>query len=434
MSNTVILRKIYAFDSNTGLPISTNNVLLTDGQGGTNWISLNSALTVACGSSIGNLPSTLSTISTQIWTLQADISSLSSAVTLNYGGQVTATQLTSSITGLGSSGYTSTATLNNALTSTATSLTSNLTSSVIGLGSSGYVSSSQLQSTVNGLGTWYISTSFLDTIPSTIDGLGNVGYISSTQLQSSINSLSELGYISSSQLTSTVNNLGSVGYVSSASLVSTTNALSSLIRNMVFGTTGQVFVYPNATATFLNASNVVYLSSFLYSSLTLQGNYNTTLTANVLNNSNLLFTTASFDLNPYKPYITSNSRISIELYPTLVFASLGIGATQPGLLPLSTMLMYNHTSSFVGQNTSYLLAQNQANAYFTGTITASNIFTTPMRFEVSPNTVGFSTLYSIVHYMPGGRAFTPYENALSNENVLPLYTSTASAFISVQNL
>ena len=113
-----------------------------------------------------------------------------------------------------------------------------LLSTIQGLGTLGYLSSAitnlssiistpQLQSTVQGLGTLgYLSSvpsSFISsaTLFSTIQGLGTLGYLSSAitnlssiistpQLTSTIQGLGTLGYISSSQLASTILNLGQI--------------------------------------------------------------------------------------------------------------------------------------------------------------------------------------------------------------------------------
>jgi hypothetical protein len=97
--------------------------------------------------------------------------------------------LISTVSGLGTTGYISSLSLQ---------------STVRGLGTTGYISSLSLQSTVRGLGTFgYLSTNI---VPSTLVGLGSFGYISSLSLQSTIVGLGTFDYISSSQLISTMSN------------------------------------------------------------------------------------------------------------------------------------------------------------------------------------------------------------------------------------
>lgn len=214
MSDTVILRKIYALDSNTGLFISSNKTLLTDGKGGAIWTDMLVALESAGGEVIGYLPSTISTFSTVQYNQQITIEELQIGLSTNYPTSLTPVQLTSSLIGLGSLGYISSL---------------SLTSTINSLSQIGYISTTQLRSSLEGVGSLgYISSSQLQ---STIEGLGNLNYISTATVESSINSLSEIGYISSSQLTSTITGLGSLDYISSASLYSSINSLN--INNFV---------------------------------------------------------------------------------------------------------------------------------------------------------------------------------------------------------
>lgn len=134
----------------------------------------------------------------------------------------------STVEGLGSSGYLSS--LNRIVDWNFVSSPS-LTSSIVGLGSAGYVSTASgfdniLRSTVNGLGTvGYLSTTSLT---STVRGLGSSGYVSSTGLISTVEGLGSIGYVSSTGLISTVEGLGSIGYASSIALYSTVQGIGSL--------------------------------------------------------------------------------------------------------------------------------------------------------------------------------------------------------------
>jgi hypothetical protein len=147
--------------------------------------------------------------------------------------------------------------------------TSFLTSTVIGLGTAGYISTASggvavipggLVSTANL--TNLISTSFFDTqIISTVTGLGTVGYISSSQLLSTSAGLVELiqnppGVVTPENLTSTVTGLGTVGYISSSQLLSTSAGLVELIQNPPGGVTPE-----NLTSTVIGLGTVGYISS-----------------------------------------------------------------------------------------------------------------------------------------------------------------------------
>ncbi len=294
MSDTVVLRKIYALDSNTGLPISTNQTTLTDGKGGVYWIPLISSLTSVGGPIIGDLPSTFSTISTNIWGLTSNLSVMVYNLSTQNPGQITFANLASTTTGIISTSYFTNSTLStvNNLGSLGYVSTAALTSTVSSLGSIGYVSSLSLNSTVAGLGQTYISsTNGLD-FNSTLVGLGSAGYISSTQLtstvaglgqryvsiasllstsaftstaiQSTVRTLGSSGYISTlsltSSLSSTVRGLGTAGYVSSFDLISTTNALSSLRTRVNIDNAGTVQVN-NCDVVFSTVSQAVFLSN-----------------------------------------------------------------------------------------------------------------------------------------------------------------------------
>jgi len=182
-------------------------------------------------------------------------------------GDVTTLGLNSTIQGLGTFGYLSTAITN--LSSIIS--TPQLTSSLEGLGTLGYlssipstfISSAALFSSLEGLGT----LGYLSSIPSTfissaalfssLEGLGTLGYlssipstfISSAALFSSLEGLGTLGYLSSlvgigsgdvttSTLLSSLEGLGTLGYVST-SIYNDAWIQSNLINpppSIVFGT------------------------------------------------------------------------------------------------------------------------------------------------------------------------------------------------------
>lgn len=229
-SNTIVLRRVYALDSNTEQFLSAGQVLLTNSNGGTNWVPVLSTLEMAGGPAVGYLPSTLqilssvnyitfSTLSTAIVNISTEqsiynvtYSTITGAAFQDLSGfvysqvaQVNPANLASTVQGLGTAQYVS---------------TPSLVSTVVGLGTSTYVSSASLVSTVRGLGTVnYVSTASL---VSTAQALGSLTYVSSASLVSSIIGLGTTSYVSTLSLISTVQNLGSVRYVSAASLASTT--------------------------------------------------------------------------------------------------------------------------------------------------------------------------------------------------------------------
>ena len=165
-------------------------------------------------------------------------------ITSENSGLVNTSTMNSTLMGLGSAGYVSTASLISTVEGISLNSAS-LVSTVEGLGSAGYISTASLTSTVAGISLNSAS------LRSTVEGLGSAGYISSASLTSTVNSLGTVGYISSPSLTSTVNSLGTVGYISSPSLVSTVTGLGSL---------GYLST-PSLTSTITGLGSVGYVSS-----------------------------------------------------------------------------------------------------------------------------------------------------------------------------
>ena len=182
------------------------------------------------------------------------------------------TQLTSTVIGLGTVGYIS----SSQLLSTSAGLVEliqnppggvtpdNLTSTVTGLGSADYISSSQLLSTSFGLAALIQNPPggvTPENLTSTVIGLGSAGYISSSQLLSTSAGLVELiqnppGGVTPENLISTVTGLGTVGYISSSQLLSTSFGLAALIQNPPGGVTPE-----NLTSTVIGLGSAGYLST-----------------------------------------------------------------------------------------------------------------------------------------------------------------------------
>ena len=117
--NSIVLRTVYALDPRTGGYLNSNQMLLTDGLGGTKWVDAVSTLIISGGSVMNNLPSSINYFSTSIYntdlalsSMSTDmynaISTLSTAISENLPGAISKTNLLSTVRGLGSSGYVST--------------------------------------------------------------------------------------------------------------------------------------------------------------------------------------------------------------------------------------------------------------------------------------------------------------------------------------
>jgi hypothetical protein len=236
-TDSITLRRVYAYDISNNTPFSTGYVLTSLKKGVASFESPYVSL-----STIGYLG-----LPAQISSINGVLQSTSEFLSLLYPSSPTLA-IVSSITGLASAGYISTSQIQSTIEGLGTfgyistfAVTAVFVSTVQGLGSLGYVSTSGLLSTVEGLGSAsYVSSSQLTPIfVSSITGLGSANYISSSQLFSTVSGLSQIGYISSSQLQSsisrslqsTVQGLGTSGYVSSGIFRSSYKNIGSIPPN-----------------------------------------------------------------------------------------------------------------------------------------------------------------------------------------------------------
>jgi hypothetical protein len=468
MSDRIVLRRVFALNPDTGGFIPAGNSIITDGRGGTTWNGVLDSLSTFGGPMVSFLPSTLSSFSTisylntsNINVLQAQIIGLTgNTITHGLGGTYISTaslqsSITSTVAGLGSI-YISSGSLQSSLTSTVAGLgsigyvsTLSLQSTVAGLGSSRYVSTLSLQSTVEGLGSsGYMSTLGLQ---STVAGLGSSRYVSTLSLQSTVEGLGSSRYVSTLSLQSTVEGLGSSRYVSTFSLQSTVAGLgqtyvSSLELNIRYDNAGNVLIVGGSNInTFGNISNLYFVSTFFQSSMTYSGAQpGVELRGNVINNSNMEFSTATIRLDAFSNFTNSNSRITIEAYPTLLFSKLGTGSAiiSPLCFPISTMLKYgNDTLLYNTTTTNYLFAANGKSIVSDPNvpngirfIDSSNAFQQPIRISVPQNTVlNYQSNYSLYHYMPGAINYASNQTALHSNTFTPYFGSTGSIFVSIQN-
>jgi hypothetical protein len=392
----------------------------------------------------------------------------SSIIGIGGTGIISTGQLVSSIEGLGTVGYISSSQLG----STTAGLIANLfppffTSTVAGLGTAGYVSSSQLTSTVQGLGNYgYISTAalvstvsglnnsgYINTshLTSTVGGLGMAGYISSSQLQSTVLGLGGTGTISTGQLVSTIEGLGTYGYVSTSSLLSSTqyffstgNYISSgnlvsttrgLLGSFTIVNSGDIYIN-NGTVNVTNANNIIYLSSFMYSTITYKGNNGQFGMSNT--GSVLYFSTANLQLDRFSSYITTRSMISIEVLPTFLFDKLAYTLSDwtttalkvPQQIYMSSFIQFGGTNYFSSQMSQTMMYPLQYDS------NTSNTFNQPIKINITGDALAPTynqQPYSLCHYLPNGRSLGDI-NGFSNSNVTCFFGSTNSLFLSIQNL
>ena len=254
-TDSLVMRRIFAYDPMTNSPLSTNYILSADAKG---VVLFKNPLEVLSTFGYANLPDQI--VSTTIFVISSISTTngyLASTVSFFAPSYPSSQQifLPSTVNGLGTSGYIS---------------TTSLTSSLIGLGSMGYLSSgvilTPLNSTIVGLGSaGFISSTQLT---SSLVGLGSISYISSTQLTSSVVGLGSIGYISSTQLLSSLVGLGSLSYISSASLYSTVAGSGPLFASTVIGLgTARYVSSTQLTSTVVGLGSAGYVSSFIFNNL-----------------------------------------------------------------------------------------------------------------------------------------------------------------------
>ncbi len=380
--------------------------------------------------------------------------------------------LTSTVNGLGNSGYVSTTGLDNAFISTNR-----------GLGTFKYVSESYMIAYVtnaianSGTTNGNVSTSFLDaTLRSTNNGLGTFGYVSSLSLASTagffldssryvstgalvsttagiiagqtgtlsnaaltstVVGLGTSGYVSTATMntaiTSTTRGLGTINYVSTASLQSTVAKLLDIANTSTFITidrAGSLNIY-NAPVTVQNlAGNIIYLSTFLTSSVVYSGT-NGTISGVVLPNpttgTDLLFSTGIVPFASFSSFINNSSRISLDIFPTFAFTELNTMATKSLVTPISTFIQCQNFR-ISSTNTSWLIANSKTTGY-------SNYFQQQIKLSFSGADIAacYTSSYILYHHLPNGMTIN-LDPGLKASSITVLYGSTNSIFVSVQNV
>jgi hypothetical protein len=363
---------------------------------------------------------------------------------LNTAGYISTSYLTNYVTNalanVGTSGdYVSTPTLNVVLTST-----------TIGLGSLLYVSSSALQSTTAYLldSSRYVSTGALT---STVTGIfGNlvspisVEYLN-TALVSTVADLGtrkENGFVSTLSLTSTVRGLasgGDRGYISSLSLQSTVQQLAAMIAggtNITFDAANNVTVVGGNINIASMGGNIIYLSTFLQSSVTYRGTNGHTFPY-TFDDTNMIFSTCVVPFNAMSSFTNEKSRVYLDIFPTFVFAQNGVSpnSSKTLILPISTFIQYGSLTANVQSsnllpyvNTSYLVANTVTTGF-------SNYFQQQIKLQIPGSLISgnWTSNYILYHYMPNSISFGT-SPGLRNSTMTIQYSSTNSVFISVQNL
>lgn len=480
-TDLLILRTLFALNPDTNLPISTNYIVSTDGIGGLVWQGPYDLLSTV-GPGVGYLPSTIrdlttnlsslsSVVSTINVNLQSGLSTLSTSVGLIQSsgiftfqlqstidglgtfGYISTSQLQSTVQGLGSSAYVSTPQLQStvawfqdpvrfvstgALVSTTAAFVSNpsFISTTVGLGSAGYVSSLSLYSSIQQISTSFFSTFQLfstgleSSIRSTVAGLGSAGYLSTPQLTSTLAGLASSGFISTSQLTSTVSwLLDPSRYVSTGALVSTAAGISTNLQTSWYIDNGQLTIN-NGTVYISSAATVIYLSSFVFSSITYEGNQGVVQGLRYPDptfGNHLYFSSARVRLDRFSSFITTRSRLYLDVYPTFVFDRLNTGASAYSLFQMSTFLQYG-TTRVPGQVQSVVFGQNKTAGF-------GNLFQQPLKFQLNGTDIvgNYASNYFLCHNVISSITSNTAPG-FTSQNVDLFFGSTTSLFLTIQNL
>jgi len=305
--------------------------------------------------------------------------------------------------GLGQT-YISTATLVSTVVGVSEFNASNLESTVNGLGRSKYVSTSQLTSTIEGLGQIYISSSVListveglfnsnytGSIVFTVNNLGTRGYVSTLSLMSTTSSI--IGY-ESLQMMSTVTGAGTP-YLSTTKLISTVLGLSNiyvLIPEFLSTIGGQTFNNNSnlvSTVCGLASLNDGYISTTqFFSTMSNISIKNSNLFLQTMTNlGNIYFSTPSLfsTIEGLSNIYTSPSNLISSVGGIYLFYTTGIVSTVNGLASSSTYVSSTQLFSTVSNVTTI------NNSFFSDTV--NSLYSSPY-FYISTSTL-FSTVQQL---------------------------------------
>ena len=249
-------------------------------------------------------------------------------------------------------------------------------------------------------------------------------------------------FISTLSLVSTVSGLasgGDRGYISSLTLQSTVQQLAAMIAagtNVTFDAANNVTVIGGNININSMDGNIIYVSTFLQSSVTYQGTNGHTFPY-TFGNTNMLFSTCVVPFNAMSSFTNQKSRVYLDIFPTFVFAQNGVSpnSSKTLILPISTFIQYGSLTANVQSsnllpyvNTSYLVANTVTTGF-------SNYFQQPIKLQIPGSLISgnWDSNYILYHYMPDSISFGA-SPGLRNSTLTIQYSSTNSVFLSVQNL
>ncbi len=411
-TDIITLRRIFAVSPATNAPIPSGNILATTSHGEAAYVDPYSIPGISqLSTALLSLPSTISTSVAGIGGVSQLLAG--SGISLNPtngigivtltatggGGSVTTANLTSTVIGLGTAGYISSAigvaAIPGGLVSTAnladlvstSYFTSQLASTIIGLGTAGYLSSA-----VAAIPGDLVSTSYLATqLGSTVIGLGTAGYLSTipTSLQSLSISTGNI-FTSSVILIDTTVGFGYTGFaneliVSSGNLLLNNSFLSG--GGGGGGAVSQLIGGTNITISPPGGTGVVTINGA--ASPSLAGFVSTANLANLVSTSyftnQLTSTVIGLGTLGYLSSATGSAVIPGGLVSTANLANLVSTANLANLVSTS-YLATQLTSTVLGLGTAGYLS-TIPNSLRTRTISTGNIFTSSVM--LIDTTIGF---------------------------------------------
>ena len=477
MSNTTILRKVYAFDSVTGNALSTGQTLVTDGLGGTSWIPYTGTVQVVSqaqlASTIGSL-TTLGYISSQ--TLRSTVAGSQAAtlstISTTLGQYITQSTLTSTI-----AAYTSASTFTGTLASymstptVYSTLSTYVTMPFLSTSLRNYASLNLLSNYVsttalNGILANFIST---PTFTSTLVDYYNTrmirntlnNYMSTPTVYSTIagsvnpSSISTFGFVNGATVGSMIAAIpvgATGGFTQAAVLSNLSNTFQPILTSNVSTAVGQAaninfdtatsVGIANSRVTFLGpVANIIYVSTIFNSSIggtVVNCNLQPMAAYNPPGTNDMVFSSIYIsNLTPFLPYINSKTLVTLDIYPNFAFTKLGTAATTPAIIPISTIVRYGSSNLLATNTTTFLYAGNtQSYQSQTGTwIDASNMYSSPIRITIPPGTfVPAVTNMTILHTMPNSVQNGQSQNALHSTIITPYMDTSNCIFISLQNI
>ena len=346
-------------------------------------------------------------------------------------------QITSSLNGLGTLGYISS--YNTKTFSTGTVQTSSITfldvtippNANAGLPSLLYVSAGKL-----------LFNGALASGPSTTAGVSQIipgpGISVNPTVGTGVVTVTANTTLLDSPLTSTLNGLGTAGYISSSQLQSSVVAL----KQSFFVVNGNTLYIQGSgnSLTVSSLASIVYLSSFLQSTITYKGSNGNIAPKWTVGTQPISFTTANLELDSFSTLITSNATVNIEVLGTFMFSPLALPQTP---VPI---YMSSFVQSGVTGNSNYLSSQMFQTMFFPTNYNSgpagglygniSNYFAPTIKMSI-PGSV-LQSFYPnaplvLGHYLPNAVTLNTTQGFL-NSNATVFFGSTNSVFISVQNM